>query len=323
MRWFSSLIQENGLLTHTKPLPGNVVICWESDKRQYALFPSPATVIKHVMKIPPGRRSFHEVICANHPQKPYFDIDAPSSLWDKEQVEVVLNLLKRHIVEVLPMVSLSNIILFCSSDENKRSYHLIVDNWCFMDAKSNGSFCRMIINRLPDNLRGMIDNGLYHEHQCLRLPFSHKHGSSRIKLPTINYPGVFASGIIGYTDECRFLPTFESPKAMRTDVDDVDPRPSFELFMRDEPEGSFEICKVVGSIVVLKRLAPSLCRICERTHDRSSPFLSINAGVTRFHCRRSETSVIIAPCVSLLKPNTSIKQTSVSLSDVLELVKEW
>jgi len=49
----------------------------------------------------------------------------------------------------------------------------------------------------------------------------------------------------------------------------------------------FIVRDVKGSIISLKRLKPSFCKICERVHEHENPYLLVIDDNVYFYCRRN------------------------------------
>jgi hypothetical protein len=82
-----------------------------------------------------------------------------------------------------------DILLFSSHGENKRSYHLVVNNYCHSDCDEANRFYRVVINKMPEFFRRWIDHTVYKSLQQFRMEGSQKVGSGRIKrlIPTWIY----------------------------------------------------------------------------------------------------------------------------------------
>lgn len=194
--------------------------------------------------IAPEKRTFYEVIIGKYPQKPHFDIDinlesAPPSLPDGE---IVKSIVIDKIIECFAKLGISleiskDIMLFTSHGKQKRSYHIVVNNYYHDDYVQAKLFYNMLMDAIPRETGitdTILDKGVYKSIQQFRLLGSQKLGSNRPKVlarewqhkdSKIFWSDPFISGSIGaddllifksslvtYTRECSKIPTLEPKK---------------------------------------------------------------------------------------------------------------
>jgi hypothetical protein len=254
---------------------------------------------------------FHEVVPGYLPQKPYFDIDV-TDVTQKENVENAIDQLIIIIKNLLPQIKDNDILVFNSNGENKISYHLIIDRWCFLDYRNNKAFSEKVINLLPENFRSFFDMGLYTSVHNFRVFNNHKVGNSRLKIidkkTTWIYPikakftefeifmNILGGSLISNSSYCNLLPNFYIPDNKRYNVYDItlsDDEIDIILDKCREFEKTnilpYKVKHIKGLLIELERTAPSFCKICQRTHESQHPFitLSLYNGDIKWYCRRS------------------------------------
>lgn len=173
-------------------------------------------------KIANTHKCFYECIFTQIPQKPYFDLDIPSEpekdvmkleeakkmpgvpslppssssvhsnekkaeksnvYWlSKEDADRALQHLIQLISQVCPHIQPEDIMVFSSHGPHKRSFHIVIDRWCYPDAADNRAFHDKIMGEFPQEWRGAVDHKMYKSIQQFRILGSHKFGSDRWKV---------------------------------------------------------------------------------------------------------------------------------------------
>jgi hypothetical protein len=102
------------------------------------------------------------------------------------------------------------------------------------------------------------------------------------------------------TGNCKILPSYEIPEKQnfKRQDGDMDPEIAMEALNLlaksvgmscSDKSFPYKFDNIAGPFVILKRLKPSKCRICMRTHQHQNPYLLVvpdNLNVF-FHCRRA------------------------------------
>lgn len=311
----------------------NLLVCRELEYRSYGRFTNYLIFWKyHLKEADDESRCFYEVILGNQAQKPYFDLDIPidaessSSALTVEDSCQLIDQLIHAILNVNDKITLQDIMVFSSHTTSlqgtdtyvKKSYHVVVDNWCLIDHEDNKSFCELTIKLVSSPLRGFIDHLVYKSVQQLRIFQSHKYGSNRSKIMAVESKWVppieaesenhltlmkLGGSLITNTSYCKILPSYKrEEKKKYTYIGDeivleeneikeaLDLCANFwGLESSDSNDFPFSVIDVKGGMVCLKRLRPSYCSVCERDHEHENPFLVI-CGKNRkvyFDCRRS------------------------------------
>ena len=303
IKWYPTLLlsNDNGLLKHVKFTGDDLVICLQGKEyRQFAMFSPLYTFVNHILKTPPEERCFYEVIMGNSPQKVYFDIDISDKSVSIEKANEMVDDLKRSIL-LDSRIKENDILVFSSHGVDKKSFHIIVNNWCLPDYNSNKVYCHKVIDNMKSPLKIFIDLIVYKNLQQLRTFCSTKRGADRFKILTskhdfnsgsnqrVNIFNTLLASLVTNTKSCKILEYTEIVKRVYNsdlgDISDEDISIVNNLdFIKD---GTFTIGEINGRIVPLKRNRPSHCRICDREHQNENPFLVFTEHMIIFHCRRT------------------------------------
>lgn len=244
-------------------LEGKLIICMitPKDVRLYSMFESYIEFAIFSRKISPENRSFYEIVLAEFPQKPRFDIDVntkdypnlaqqPIVLTDGTQItslDQLGELLKDTVIELMIAVLADkgvrvdiskDVLVFTSHGPNKRSYHVVLNNYCHYHHKEARALYDMTMARVPEHLKCVVkapqvDPAVYSSKQQFRIVGSQKIGSGRPKTfaPVWRYKGQeirykyieepaddnhalmlqLEASILTHTSSCDLLPTLLDP----------------------------------------------------------------------------------------------------------------
>ncbi len=217
------------------------------------------------------------------------------------------------------------ILVFESYSKSKLSFHIVVDEWCVENHLENRAFCDKVLELLPRAYRRIVDP-LYSSTQQFRIVDCHKWQDSRIKTLSKLSVGprgqgwtprtealsedhgrmmILGASLVSNVSYCHLLPRYRPvtpPRMQRQYSGDQDIEVSLDdaqkalaMFRNRFPPGPFRLESVLdpqdGSVLILlKRLAPSLCPTCARTHENENPFLVVGGHYrdVYFDCRRAE-----------------------------------
>lgn len=359
-RWFPFLkgsergdgVYKSALLDVEEPEPKTLIVSQEVARRSFAKFLtffSFAKMFRTGMAV--SHQCFYEVIFANLPQKPYFDLDIPLTQprglplaqavlmegvptlshetlqvqelptfsLTAEEAQLAVQRLVSSIMEVCPSIQATDIMVFNSHGPKKRSYHVVVDNWCFTDSTSNRGFHDKIMETYPSKWKQCIDHSMYKSIQQFRIYGCHKWLSERVKkvdaisawIPPVDneddeheWLQTLGGSLVTNASYCKILQSFAPivpPKAAYTGdeihLEETEIEESLLLCAKSEGVTSFDdrnfpykISDVKGSLISLRRTMPSLCHMCKRKHESEHPYLTV-VGAQRnvyFHCRRAD-----------------------------------
>lgn len=159
------------------------------EKRVFGYFESYVEFGIYQMRFKEEKRCFYEEIFGEYPQKPRFDIDIKIDEERESEIdnEDIKDKVIEKIIEIFNengiKIELKKDILICTSHgKNKKSYHIIIDNYCHLNNKEAKSFYNLVINRLPENIKKYVDNGVYNSKQQFRIVGSQKLDSNRPKI---------------------------------------------------------------------------------------------------------------------------------------------
>lgn len=163
------------------------------------------------------------------------------------------------------------------------SHHIIVTNICFPTAYC----CEMIANTVREKVSkrhpttaSLIDIGVYKKVQMFRVEGSTKYAQRRWKYLAgtkgLSPLETFKKGIISFVDNCHQV---DADKVVDVVLDvgvyhlaDSGPRTKVGATNRMIPK-EYAVRKIMGSLTILDRVAPSYCSICKRTHERDGAYI--------------------------------------------------
>lgn len=274
-------------------------------------------------KNPPA---FFEVILGNKPQKPHFDIeikrdeferDYPELIDKFEQVgEQVIKHLIQGIVHIMEYKNIQidinkDILYYSSHNKEKRSYHIVVNNYCHIDNVEAKAFYELVKKEIK-YFSEYVDPSVYSSLQQFRLLGCEKPGSGRPKIfhetfnvgkeehthiysdPEINNKmAMLQESLVSFTSICQLLPNFAEQKGKKLfDGKEITIQQAEAAIDFLSDKKCFKIINIT-TVISLKRIRPSFCRICERTHQSENPYLTIFKENVYFHCRRSPNKMLI------------------------------
>jgi hypothetical protein len=329
-KWFFHLKKDNdGLLKYIREedLHNRFIIVNKTNNlRLYTDFENYIDYINFINKIPEERRCCDEVIIENRFQKMRFDIDAK-----KSEINNIQKLLDSLIDSIIFVMNNKNItidvekdIIICSSNNDEKwSYHLIIDNYYCENEFEAKEWYNQIINLIDYDYHKFVDHSIYSSNHTLRILGCTKENENRKKIfidkwiyhdKTIQYKYrvkvknknmefhlQLMSSLITFVDECKLLPKiFFKPINHFRVVDEIDDKliSWIDQLLRDK-DNSFKFDKKLGNILLYNRIKSSDCLICDRVHENENIFLklnSINTDIDLYeykyeiylYCRRAE-----------------------------------
>lgn len=318
MEWFRLLNSSIDSLFGKKiVLKGAIPVCSEGNGyKEYGIFRTPLILYDYCISLIDEKRCMYEVIRANIYQKIYFDVDLPlneksgETNYTIEQKKSIANqipeLMIDSIIKVKPEIQRTDILIFTSHSDEKRSFHVVVDRWCVSNAGNNRKFFDETLKYVPVGWRQFFDASMYKGIQYFRLYMSTKYGKNRMKILNINVSPwkplenftpnecnrqVFLSSLITRTDNCILLPFDENEETREyNEIDLLESEvPKLIKIIKNMPYSRcFAISERKNNLVVMRRLLPSYCNICLREHQSDNPFITvISNGDVNYNCRRN------------------------------------
>lgn len=309
-KWYYYFVKQEDptkryLLTDLNIPVNSLIICQEPKKgeRRYALFNSYLEFHNYIFEnIEVEEFTFYEIILGNRPQKIYLDFDIKPSPTESIQdliikAHISVNTTINKIKEMLPQIKDENVIV-CNSNANyKLSYHIIIDRHCFQTSKENKEFYKNLTANLE--IPYLPDHNLYSSMQNFRIYGSHKPGELHMRTKRLDldlnrwknpdpeneitsYIQTYLATLVTNTSYCKYLPTPEQTEDMSSNYSNT------SLLSEEEIEKATEIFRkyhgepfpytqsnALGNNIFYKRLFPSHCEFCNKTHSRQIPYLSI------------------------------------------------
>lgn len=340
MRWYNYLSSEDkdSLFNNEEIEENNLVVCQDLGILYFGRFNNYLEFARYYYTIvKPINHCFSEVIKGS--QKPYFDLDIyikngisiedakqtqgvpildHNSLSDKhyftkEDAKLCVELLIARLKVLLPNINEKDIMVFNSNCEEKYSYHVIIDRWCYQSYEDNKALYEEVLKDYPDKFKPVLDN-IYGSLKQLRIFNSHKWKSERVKVlddeyntwePQTNpysekekFIQILGGSLITNVSYCKFLPSFKPPNIGKSIYDGPDINLtnqevdlSIDIFKSaHNNDFPYQISEIKGSMIILKRIRPSNCKICNRIHEHENPYLTITGKdkVVWYHCRRAD-----------------------------------
>lgn len=319
MRWYKYLNScDQSLLSREMITRDMIPICNEGVRgREYSSFRF-SEIYNYAISLDDKNRNLFEIIMCNRHQKPYFDVDIDledtSTIHTKEQKLAIAERLPETIIdstlEKFPQINKKDVLVFNSHSNKKRSFHIIVDNWCVNNNVSNRKFFDTVMENVPGPWLVYIDNSMYKSIQQFRLFMSSKYLANRHKQfdsekstwepseDCINpLRELFLASLITFTENSTIIPFDEDENEREYEKIDL----SSEMIKKVKKVISsmpyaknFSVGNTDSSIISLRRLVPSYCEQCKRTHEHENPYIFVKLnGDIFFNCRRSKESIKI------------------------------
>lgn len=285
-------------------------------KKLFTVFSNPLILYDYQKSLPLNDRNMYEIIPGNKYQKIHFDIDVKKEdLNNFNEVEFFDSIIEGIIKYIKVDLDLSkDIMIFTSHSSYKKSYHIVIDNYCLRNNIETKQFVRLILNDFP-RLMSYVDNVIYTINRQFRLLGSSKIDTHRIKvlLPEWKYKNqtivyknksddesVFINSLVSNTNNCKLLDLFEEineTKISKSEVKiDYDILTEIKkMFIKTfNCEIFFDIESYKDGLIIARRLKPSFCNICERVHQHENPYFVVNKnGDVLYSCRRNDDLVKI------------------------------
>ena len=281
---------------------GNYVVCKETPRgRKYAFFKSVDEIYTYLMSLEQKDRCMYEVIFGESPHKIYFDIDGKGI-----SVQDGLNNLQKVIDESLRVckelghtVSQKNVMVFTSSNREKQSYHVVLRGYC---VQSN-----VHVKEFVKRMRGIddiIDMSMYSSKQNFRMLYCQKLGTDRTKIPLEELNGIklqwssheqdFRDSLVYNVESCTTIDITVEHKTQKLEELPDEVADILEVARKSYADMSnFEFLKIHNNILYLKRIRPSYCKLCKRTHEHENSFIVYSKDNYYFVCRRNTSSLLL------------------------------
>jgi hypothetical protein len=218
----------------------------------------------------------HEYIMSFQKQKPKFDLDNCTE--DViEEITAEIHSVFEETYGVFP-----NIVICDSSNEEKKSVHVIVTNCCFLNILEADWFTREILfNRLTVEQRPYLDLAVNKPNQSFRTPFSTKEGRKKIPLESTRY-----ETMITFVDGCIVLPEMAVPMKFNDFEFATNGRACAIDLNQYVDSRTWILRKHVNNRYDFRRVRSSYCDICHREHQQENMFICVFENKVIQYCRR-------------------------------------
>ena len=310
---------------------------WKGDNL-FTLFTSYLEFGHYQLRLDPPHRCFYELILGQQRQKPHFDLDIDLTKYPNIDAEEIKDDLIDALLEVIEGFGINldlsqDLMLFTSHGEKKKSFHLVVNHYAHSDNLEAKALYQLVIQLMPPASAKFVDHAVYSTKQNFRMVGSQKSRSNRPKIlnETWHYHGYLINykydenpensghqmmlqleaSLVSHVPSCLPLPSFlpETPVIRGTFVSDNIPQElaidAIRLLAHrcdistSDPRFPYKLEKIMGNLVILKRVKPSICPICQRVHQHENPYLLVKGANKEvyFHCRRapSDQKLYIGP----------------------------
>lgn len=341
----NSLVNSEYYKLNHSNLSINIAKDTESLKKMFTIFPTPLLLFEFQESVELNRRNFYELIPGDTHQKIHFDIDIGRDLFDSFNEEnffdELLNTLQKLIKVELDLQK--NVLIFTSHNETKKSYHIIIDNYCLRDCNETRKLINLIFEISP-GLSSFIDKSIYTKNRQLRLFGSSKINSTRVKIFQPNWrfksievdyylndqKEIFLNSLISDTSNCVELNLFSinqgiQPKKntlIETSNNYTENDIMKLITARFPGEIFFEITNIIDNLIITKRIKSSFCEFCNHVHDHENPYLVITQNnILLYSCRRNDIIVVIGR-FETENETLNLNQTVVQREEELKHLKE-
>ena len=298
----------------------------------------------------------HSVINMYRPVRFNLELDMPTNLLDNiifpkailvkiEQESVDLNLIKslkclEHVQEVAYDileeygVEMSEYKFLTASDNRKEkfSYRMYL-KLAFENMSEYKHFIKLLKEKVRPEVLPMIDSTSL----MLRTPGSYK-DTHVAKWMT---PCAIEDSILSYTNNCDLIEPQAPEKDQEQKFDEltVGVTNKAVALIATHPliQGNYYYTRENKGLLCLKRIQPSHCVICDRTHDASDAYVTISRDNVHLRCYRDDTkgSVFLgfigeaepmkfrwSDVKTIMKAQDKLKETGMSNKEKTEMAKE-
>lgn len=172
-----------------------------SKLRLFSYFSSIVDFMRYESEFNIRDRGFFETTLGQYKQKPRFDLDIDTkedetiikSVQDKNIDQLMEDMITYIVFGIkrtfetfeLTLNMEEDILLFSSHGKHKRSYHIVINNYCHKNCEEADNFYKVVVRHVPPFFHRWIDHAVYKSLQQFRIEGSQKIGSDRIK--RLNY----------------------------------------------------------------------------------------------------------------------------------------
>jgi hypothetical protein len=256
------------------------------------------------------------------------DLKDVLALYPNGDLDLIADTLVEHLISgcleaIVGLDLRRDILIYSSHSETKRSYHLIINHWCHDNHQEARAFYDLMVTKISEATDGkyleFLDSKVYSTLQQFRLVGSQKLGSNRPKVfnerfyfrgqeylhqyedsdpdPEIKSLGILYESLITCTSGCQSLPSWvveddryfdgSFPPSPELNEEEVEACLILMKEVMHDPPFAFKTKQ--DGLLLLERLAPSMCPLCYRIHEHISPYMFTVYDKLYWDCRRSPT----------------------------------
>lgn len=235
---------------------------------------------------------YHEVIPGKYPQRPKFDLDKEPTKAILEEVQTAIYRTFEEVYNIYDpeLVKCSSSGYDTKIQAHKKSWHLIIPNYAFLDHKEAHEFTTVHLHaRLSEAARNCLDYGVNSSLQHFRFPGSTKNGRQK-RIPT-SYTIRDVMVTPEYDPHGRLITrTLPRLKPKSTTNDGKEEHEADNTYANDIPEhvndilaipavaavaGTWAVRQVTHNMIYFTRQADTRpeCEICGTAHDRDNTLM--------------------------------------------------
>jgi len=279
----------------------SLIVCNALKYRYFTVFNTVESLYDFINRVDDNQRCFFEIIRGDQQQKPHFDIDLKghSLSYGLQLLEDMADAIVAETINVLR----DDIVVYTSNDDDvtvKQSYHVIIKNRYHDNHNEARMFYNKIVDRLPQ-YKDYIDCMVYSSTQQFRLLGSKKYNTNRTKRimdgsdMTLDS---FRTSLVSDVTNCEKLLCHTaggSEKTRCSSSDDITEK-QCDRIMKHINKKVYEFDRIRGSYILLKRIRPSFCIVCNKVHEHENPYVYILKDVAYMNCRRNIDNKSVKVC---------------------------
>lgn len=315
------------------------VIAFELTKGYaFRVYDSYIDFVLALRKQKPEECLFHETLYIDKRLKLYIDFDIAGNLlsgFDESRlfnytVVCIVHLFRQDNIQL--KLDRDFVWLTCHRND-KKSYHLIIDNYYFYNYRELNEFIKKLRTIMPADMHSWIDWGVYIPNKNFRTLGSVKmentsnafvfleewqYNNKTIKYKYADPDGSehkimlqYEASLITQVDHCSMIPThikYDRPDPGSIDLSQTKLDQSvLDQVYQSIPDFSdtYTLRSIMGNKILLNRIRPSYCPQCDKIHDNENPEVRVIDLTTDksgselkflFYCRRSPKPSVLGFC---------------------------
>lgn len=233
-------------------------------------------------KMDNNSRYFHEIIY-DREQRFHMDIDGKDE-YAKHNKRYILNNILGIVKEVYKEKNLDYKFVVYTTFRDNMSFHIVDTKYYLTNSNACMNLYNIILQKLDTKMHKYIDDNMYKGDHSLRIPLSCKYEDNLPKLQIIpRYYVELNYSLVSYVSTAIHTDVFDSNIPKPICLQSTYP---YDIKQIDE---NFKIREQNGNLIILDRIKPSYCNICNRVHDNDNAYLLYKNGKYNFYCYRHKS----------------------------------